>query len=302
MSGVRVPLCPPFPLLFTHQRMPPCPSSTPRTSGSTPGTTAPSSNSTARPHPCDPFHATGPASMDAAFIVMPGPRHPRHRRSSSSPMAFHLIPQASHHRLSRREKPSASFHSQVCALPRGQIREEDLVREALAQILRLQQCRYHHHSRDTHKHTHLFPGVTRLLLRPSNTHPSRPSVTHSSYLLTASLMPVSALRADFASLFNSLRPQFQRHSQIAEGRILTTQGTVGVSATGTSLPRLSPRSSTASHPKASSNSSAIPVTTTPSSTASPPAFAPVRDRDAGSPLCNPHPPRATKRSRTHPLR
>jgi hypothetical protein len=34
------------------------------------------------------------------------------------------------------------------------------------------------------------------------------------------------------SLLNSLRPRFQRHPQIAEGRIVTTDGTVGVSATG----------------------------------------------------------------------
>jgi len=120
----------------------------------------------------------------------------------------------------------------VRALLRGQIREDEIVREALAQILRLQHAGITITHVDTHKHTHLFPGVTRPLLRAlehtsisSIRNPFEPAFTHR--VTHAGLKRYAQI-----SLLNSLRPQFQRHSQIAEGRILTTQGTVGVSATG----------------------------------------------------------------------
>src|SRR6516164_6132620 len=51
------------------------------------------------------------------------------------------------------------------ALLRGRIREDDIEREAFAQIHKLQQAGIPITHVDTHKHTHLFPAVARPLLR-----------------------------------------------------------------------------------------------------------------------------------------
>ena len=126
----------------------------------------------------------------------------------------------------------ASLLDFVRALLRGQIREEEVEREAFAQIQRLQKAGVNVTHADTHKHTHLFPGVARPLLRAMERcsvtairNPFEPSFTHR-------VMHAGLTRYLQISLLNSLRPQFQRHPQIAEGRIVTTDGTVGVSATG----------------------------------------------------------------------
>jgi predicted glycoside hydrolase/deacetylase ChbG (UPF0249 family) len=120
----------------------------------------------------------------------------------------------------------------IRALLRGQIREEEIERETLAQIQRLQHAGITITHVDTHKHTHLFPAVTRPLLRalertsiPAIRNPFEPAFTHR-------ITHAGFTRYLQISLLNSLRPQFQKHPQIAEGRILTTDGTVGVSATG----------------------------------------------------------------------
>src|ERR1700679_2791825 len=51
------------------------------------------------------------------------------------------------------------------ALLRGNISEEEITREATAQIQKLQRAGIHITHLDTHKHTHLFPAVTRPLLQ-----------------------------------------------------------------------------------------------------------------------------------------
>jgi hopanoid biosynthesis associated protein HpnK len=120
----------------------------------------------------------------------------------------------------------------VRALLRGRIREDEIEREALAQIQRLQTTGLIVTHADTHKHTHLFPGVARPLLRALERssvtairNPFEPAFTHR-------VMHAGLKRYVQISLLNSLRRQFQKHPQIAEGRIVTTDGTVGVSATG----------------------------------------------------------------------
>src|SRR5580698_8892531 len=52
----------------------------------------------------------------------------------------------------------------VQALLRGTIREDDIEREALAQVQKLQRAGIDVTHLDTHKHTHLFPVVARPLL------------------------------------------------------------------------------------------------------------------------------------------
>src|SRR5258707_3392298 len=58
-----------------------------------------------------------------------------------------------------------SFLDFIQALLRGKIREEEIEREALAQIQKLEHAGINVTHLDTHKHTHLFPAVVRPLLR-----------------------------------------------------------------------------------------------------------------------------------------
>ena len=118
------------------------------------------------------------------------------------------------------------------ALLRGRIREEDIEREALAQIHKLQQAGIAITHVDTHKHTHLFPAVARPLLRvlertsvSAIRNPFEPAFTQR--LAHANLKRQLQIR-----LLNLLQSRFERHPQIRSGKVTTTNGTVGVSATG----------------------------------------------------------------------
>jgi chitin disaccharide deacetylase len=118
------------------------------------------------------------------------------------------------------------------ALLRGRIREDDIESEALAQIRKLQQAGISITHVDTHKHTHLFPAVARPLLRvlertsiPAIRNPFEPRFTQR--LAHAPLKRQLQIR-----LLNLLQSRFERHSQILNKQITTTNGTIGVSATG----------------------------------------------------------------------
>jgi predicted glycoside hydrolase/deacetylase ChbG (UPF0249 family) len=125
-----------------------------------------------------------------------------------------------------------SLISFLRALLLRQIREEDIVREAYAQITRLQQAGISITHVDTHKHTHLFPAIAGPLLKVlENAHigsirnPFEPAFTQQ-------LAHADLKRRLQISLLNRLHASFNRRPQIRNGRVLTTQGTVGVSATG----------------------------------------------------------------------
>ncbi|HMF53544.1 MAG TPA: ChbG/HpnK family deacetylase [Edaphobacter sp.] len=120
----------------------------------------------------------------------------------------------------------------VQALLRGHIREADIEREAEAQIEKLQRAGIAITHADTHKHTHLFPAVTQPLLRVLERagihairNPFEPSFTQG-------LAHAGIKRRLQINLLNRLRPAFERHPQLRDGSILTTDGTLGVSATG----------------------------------------------------------------------
>ena len=120
----------------------------------------------------------------------------------------------------------------IQALLRGTIREDDIEREAVAQVQKLQRAGIDVSHLDTHKHTHLFPAVIRPLLR------------------VAKLCSIGAIRQPFeqswslalghgnrirrlqVKLLGRLKTQFDRLPQIRNGHILTTDGTIGISATG----------------------------------------------------------------------
>ena len=120
----------------------------------------------------------------------------------------------------------------VQALLRGDVRENDIEREALAQIQKLQRAGIDVTHLDTHKHTHLFPTVARPLLHVAERcsigavrNPFEPSWTRA-------LGHGGLFRRLQMLLLNRQRPRFQRIPQLRHGHVLTTDGTIGISATG----------------------------------------------------------------------
>ena len=115
-------------------------------------------------------------------------------------------------------------------LQRGRISEDEIETEAKAQIGRLQSAGVHVTHVDTHKHTHLFPRVTRPLMRAAMRcgvrairnpfeQPWSASLTRGAFLRK---LEVTALRR-FQASFQQLRRASGLHS---------TDGCIGVSATG----------------------------------------------------------------------
>jgi predicted glycoside hydrolase/deacetylase ChbG (UPF0249 family) len=118
----------------------------------------------------------------------------------------------------------------------GQVSEADIARETLAQITRIQQQGIALTHIDTHKHTHLLPRVARPLL------------------VIAERTGIAAIRNPFEPLWSSavgnspflrrvqlrslgyLQPLFLALPQIRSGRVRTTSGTLGISATGSLNP------------------------------------------------------------------
>ncbi|MEI9977461.1 MAG: ChbG/HpnK family deacetylase [Edaphobacter sp.] len=118
------------------------------------------------------------------------------------------------------------------ALLRGNIREEDITREAAAQIEKLQRAGIHITHLDTHKHTHLFPPVARPLLNLAERHNiaaiRQPFEQHWSL----SLGHGNRTRRLLVKILGGLKTSFERQPQIRSGHVLTTDGTIGISATG----------------------------------------------------------------------
>lgn len=118
------------------------------------------------------------------------------------------------------------------ALLRGEIREDDIEREALAQVQKLQRAGIDVTHLDTHKHTHLFPAVARPLLHLAERtsigairNPFEPEWTRA-------LGHGGFIRRVQINLLNRQEPRFRRIPQILHAHVLTTDGTLGISATG----------------------------------------------------------------------
>jgi chitin disaccharide deacetylase len=120
----------------------------------------------------------------------------------------------------------------VQMLLRGKISEEEIELEALAQIEKLQRAGIHVTHLDTHKHTHLFPAVTRPLLRSAE----RCSIGAIRNPFERSWSLVlghgNRLRRLQVKLLGNLQNRFERQPQIRDAHVLTTEGTIGISATG----------------------------------------------------------------------
>lgn len=120
----------------------------------------------------------------------------------------------------------------VQSLLRGKIREADIEREAAAQIQKLQLAGIQVTHLDTHKHTHLFPAINRLLLRVAEQagvyairHPFEQS-------WSLALGHGNRIRRVQVKLLGSLKTQFEHRPQIRDAHVFTTDGTIGISATG----------------------------------------------------------------------
>lgn len=114
----------------------------------------------------------------------------------------------------------------------GRVRAEAIEREALAQIERLQRAGLRVTHLDTHKHTHILPQVARPLLAaaeragvPAVRNPFEPA-------WAVALSPSPLKRRLQVRATSSLQRSFLSLPQIRSGVVRTTDGTLGISATG----------------------------------------------------------------------
>jgi predicted glycoside hydrolase/deacetylase ChbG (UPF0249 family) len=114
---------------------------------------------------------------------------------------------------------------------RGAIRQDEIEREALAQIQKLQQTGLRLTHVDTHKHTHLLSRVTRPILRALEQSGIR-AIRNPFEPRWAAGLSGSVQRSLLVRAFEPGRRRFEASPPIDERRILTTRGTIGISATG----------------------------------------------------------------------
>jgi chitin disaccharide deacetylase len=120
----------------------------------------------------------------------------------------------------------------IQALLRGVIRENDIEREALAQVQKLQRVGIDITHIDTHKHTHLFPAVARPLLHLAERYSIGAVRSPFEGAWSLALGHGNRLRRLQVKLLGRLQAQFAHHPQIRNAQVLTTNGTIGISATG----------------------------------------------------------------------
>jgi predicted glycoside hydrolase/deacetylase ChbG (UPF0249 family) len=118
------------------------------------------------------------------------------------------------------------------ALLRGTISEEEIEREAVAQVEKLQRAGINITHLDTHKHTHLFPAVTRPLLHVAERCSIGAIRQPFEQQWSLALGHGNHVRRLQVKLLSRLKTQFDRQPQIRNAQIVTTDGTIGISATG----------------------------------------------------------------------
>ena len=112
------------------------------------------------------------------------------------------------------------------------IRSSEIEAEARAQIAQLQSQGLHLTHIDTHKHTHMFPGVLRPLLRAARACGVRAVRNPFEPAWSQSATPGAPwMRRMQVALLRRLAPVFRRI--VAEEGFTTTDGSIGVLATGT---------------------------------------------------------------------
>ncbi|HEV2578086.1 MAG TPA: ChbG/HpnK family deacetylase [Acidobacteriaceae bacterium] len=114
---------------------------------------------------------------------------------------------------------------------RGAITQADIQREALAQIQKLQRAGLKLTHADTHKHTHLLSRVSQPIIRALEQSGVR-SIRNPFEPRWAASIGGSTRRSLFVRAFQPGRRRFEASLPIASLQILTTRGTIGISATG----------------------------------------------------------------------
>jgi predicted glycoside hydrolase/deacetylase ChbG (UPF0249 family) len=120
----------------------------------------------------------------------------------------------------------------LLAVLRGKVSPDDIAREATAQIQRLQHAGIAVTHVDTHKHTHILPGVARPLLAVAEHAGIRAIRNPFEQPWSLRIGRSDTMRCLQVGLMARLRPRFLSLPQIRSGAIATTDGTLGISATG----------------------------------------------------------------------
>ncbi len=124
-----------------------------------------------------------------------------------------------------------SLYDFAQAVLRKTIREEDLAREAQAQIQKLQRAGIDVTHVDTHKHTHLFPAVLEPVLHIALRCGIQAIRTPFEPAWAAQLAHASLARRLQLALVRRFEPAFR--NQIQRASTLAPTGTLGIAATGT---------------------------------------------------------------------
>jgi chitin disaccharide deacetylase len=125
-----------------------------------------------------------------------------------------------------------TLRSFLAALFTGRMRAEEIEREAIAQIRKLQSAGIAVTHIDTHKHAHIFPAVARPLLRAVEKCGVRAIRDPFEPAWSLALHQGDVKRRAAIRLVSALRPRWHSLPQLRDRRILTTGGTVAISATG----------------------------------------------------------------------
>ena len=120
----------------------------------------------------------------------------------------------------------------LLAALRGRLNPAEIEREATAQIRVLQQAGIRVTHIDTHKHTHTLPQIARPLLAAAEHTGVRAVRSPFEKRWSLHLGQTRSLRLLAVMGGGLLRQRFLRLPQIRDGTVLTTQGTIGISATG----------------------------------------------------------------------
>ena len=126
----------------------------------------------------------------------------------------------------------STLRSFFAALLTGRIRSEEIEREAIAQIRKLQAAGIAVTHIDTHKHAHIFPAIARPLLRAAEQCTVRSIRDPFEPAWSLALHQGDIKRRTVIRLLSTLRPHWHALPQLRDHRILTTEGTVAISATG----------------------------------------------------------------------
>ena len=125
-----------------------------------------------------------------------------------------------------------SLHRFLAAAATGSVSTAEITREAVAQISRLQRAGIEVTHLDTHKHTHVLPTVAGALLAAAEQTGVR--AIRNPFEATWSLRvgQTRTLRRISVALTRLFQRSFLAQPSIRNGRVITTRGTLGISATG----------------------------------------------------------------------